>query len=398
LPSEPRDSKGSRQRQPLESHPLSAFCESSKLALPDNKSSLGRSGVRSASNRHEDGYTLDVIPGRESVYTAYSHPSIVPSPSIDGIRSCDNGVADYMDSRRFRFGLYEFDAAALELHREGALVRLQLQPAQALACLVERADQVVSRDDLRRAVWGDEVFVDFERGLNFCISQIRFALKDNSADPVYIRTVPKSGYQFIAPVQHLPVPAPGLSTKEAAPHSPFSARMATLAFALIALAVLASLAAYRFRAVRSTTQPPILAVLRFDNETGDPDIKSFSDALTDNVVEQLTSQSGGRYRVIGNAQIVRLPREQRDLNAIASSLHAGYVVLGQVQSNGAQVRILAHLIRLSDQTHIRVVRLDRPVTDRLALEYEAAHKIAAEFSAQLSTDPDRAASYSSASN
>ena len=75
----------------------------------------------------------------------------------------------------------------------------------------------------------------------------------------------------------------------------------------------------------------------------------FSDALTDNVVEQLTSESNSGYRVIGNAQILRLPREQRDLKAIASSLHAGYVVLCQVQTNGAQVRILAHLIRLSDR-------------------------------------------------
>jgi len=74
-----------------------------------------------------------------------------------------------MDSRRFRFGLFEFDAAALELRREGALVRLQSQPAQVLACLVECADQVVSLDALRKAVWGNETFVDFERGLNFCI-------------------------------------------------------------------------------------------------------------------------------------------------------------------------------------------------------------------------------------
>jgi TolB-like protein len=166
---------------------------------------------------------------------------------------------------------------------------------------------------------------------------------------------------------------------------------------LIALAALAFLA-HRFRSVQSATQPPILAVLRFDNETNDPGINSFSDALTDNVVEQLTSQSGGRYRVIGNAEIVRLPREQRDLKVIASSLHAGYVVLGQVQSNGTQVRILAHLIRLPDQTHIWVVRMDRPVTDRLGLEYEAAHEIAAAFSARMSTDPDRAASFSSTSN
>src|SRR5271169_4348926 len=98
-----------------------------------------------------------------------------------------------MGSGRFRFGLFEFDAAALELRRGGVLVRLQSQPAQALACLIERSDQVVSRDDLRSAVWGDNTFVDFEGGLNFCISQIRSALHDDSAQPVYVRTVPKSG-------------------------------------------------------------------------------------------------------------------------------------------------------------------------------------------------------------
>jgi len=318
------------------------------------------------------------------------HPFVAP-------RIVRQWLADHMDSRRFRFGLFEFDAAIFELRLEGALVRLQSQPAQVLACLVERADQVVSRDDLRKAVWGEETFVDFERGLNFCISQIRSALKDDPANPTYIRTVPKSGYQFIAPVQRIPTQAPESPKKEAAPYSPFTVRIAALAFLSIALVTLAILT-YRFRSVQSATQPPFLAVVRFDNETGDPGITSFSDALTDNIVEQLTSQSSGRYRVIGNAQILRLPREQRDLKAIASSLHAGYVVLGQVQSNGAQVRILAHLIRLSDQTHIWVVRMDRPVTDKLGLESEAAHKIAAEFSARMSTDPDRAASFSSANN
>jgi DNA-binding winged helix-turn-helix (wHTH) protein/TolB-like protein len=300
-----------------------------------------------------------------------------------------------MDSKRFRFGLFEFDAATLELRREGALVRLQLQPSQVLACLVERADQVVSRDDLHKVVWGNETFVDFERGLNFCISQIRYALKDDSADPTYIRTVPKSGYQFIAPVQNIPTQVPESLKKQAASHSPFTARIAALAFALIALVTLAFLA-YRFRSVQSATQPPILAVLRFDNETGDPGITSFSDALTDNVVEQLTSQSSGRYRVIGNAQILRLPREQRDLKAIAHSLNARYVVIGQVQSNGAQVRILAHLILLPDQTHIWVARMDRTLEDPLSLESEGAHKIAVEFSPRVLADPNRASSLPSA--
>lgn len=301
-----------------------------------------------------------------------------------------------MDAGRFRFGLFEFDAASFELRREGMLVRLQSQPAQVLAFLIKHADEIVSRDDLRKAVWGDKTFVDFEGGLNFCISQLRSVLQDDSARPVYIRTVPKSGYQFIAPVQHISMPWTEQPKIGDAKRRTFAGRKAALALALATLAVLAFLG-YRFRSIQNARRAPILAVLRFDNETADPRFTQISDALTDNVVEQLTSQSRGGYRVIGNAQILRLPREQRDLRAVASSLHAGYAVLGQVQAYGTQVRILAHLIRLSDQTHIWVVRMDRPLVDPLSFESEAASKIAAEFSARMSADPTRAASFPSAS-
>lgn len=301
-----------------------------------------------------------------------------------------------MAAGRFRFGLFEFDTASLELRREGVPVRLQSQPAQVLALLIERADQIVSRDDLRNAVWGAKTFVDFEGGLNFCVSQIRTALQDDAAQPVYIRTVPKGGYQFIAPVQRVSAQWPQQPKIRDARRWTFAKLQTSLALAL-ALAVLALLG-YRFGAVETASQVPILAVLRFDNETGDPRFVRFSDALTDNVVEQLTSQSQGGYRVIGNAQILRLPREQRDLKAIASSLRAEFVVLGQVQRNDTQIRILAHLIRLPDQTHIWVVRMDRPLADPLSLESEAASKIAAEFSARMSADPRRAASFPSASH
>ncbi|HEY4378699.1 MAG TPA: winged helix-turn-helix domain-containing protein [Acidobacteriaceae bacterium] len=83
------------------------------------------------------------------------------------------------------------------------LVRLQSQPAQVLTVLVTRAGQVVSREELYEAVWEAETFVDFERGLNFCIAQIRSAMGDDSTTPVYIRTIPRRGYQFIAPVERL---------------------------------------------------------------------------------------------------------------------------------------------------------------------------------------------------
>jgi TolB-like protein len=103
-------------------------------------------------------------------------------------------------------------------------------------------------------------------------------------------------------------------------------------------------------------------------------------------VEQLTSLSYRRYGVVGNAKILRLPRDQRDLRAISESIHARYVVLGQVQGDGSQTRILAHLIRLPDQTHLWVTRTDHSSADPLTVEMEAARKIAADFSQRVVKD------------
>jgi DNA-binding winged helix-turn-helix (wHTH) protein/TolB-like protein len=297
-----------------------------------------------------------------------------------------------MSSGRFRFGLFEFDVATRELRREGALLRLQSQPAQVLCSLVEHAGKVVSREELHRAVWGGETFVDFDRGLNFCIGQIRSVLGDDSATPRYVRTFPKRGYQFIAPVEPIGERIDGNfversdQTEAISMKRKFTLITAGLICAGLVLVTFSASAGYWLRSRQASKRRPIVAVLRFDNETSDPSMTRFSDGLTDDVVEQLTSLSRGRYEIIGNARILRLPRDQRDLNAIASSLHAGYVVLGQVQSAGAQVRILAHLIRLPDQTHLWVARMDRPVADPLSVESEAAQRVGAEFSERVVKD------------
>ena len=282
---------------------------------------------------------------------------------------------------RFRFGLFDLDGSTGELRREGALVRLQPQPAQLLRYLVERAGHVVSRDELRSAIWGDTTFVDFDRGLNFCISQVRSALRDDSAEPRFIRTVPKQGYQFIGPVEQIAGAAEANSAIPASPRNRLRARRIAVAGAVVVVAGLGALAAYWPRLTR--TSSAIVAVVRFDNETGDPGMDPISDGLTDSLVEQLTTASQGAYGVIGNARILRLPRDQRDLKEIAASLHATYVVLGQVQANGAQVRILAHLIHLPEQTHVWVVRMDQTVADPLGLQAEAAQRIAAAFSPRV---------------
>lgn len=288
---------------------------------------------------------------------------------------------------QFRFGLFEFDVERLELRRQGSVVHLQSQPSRVLAVLIQNSDRAVSREELRGAIWGQETFVDFERGLNFCISQIRFALGDDSTRPIFIRTFPKQGYQFIAPVERFPREPAAVENRKATPTGGTVKQRAAMAALVVVLLTVGSLAAEHWlRSRPGSKQPPVVAVVRFDNETDDANLTRFSDGLTDNVVERLTSLSDGRYGVIGNGRILRLPREQRDLKAIGDSLHAKYVVLGQVQSDGSQTRILAHLIRMPDQTHLWVVRADRTLTDPLGVESEVAQRIADQFSQRVAAD------------
>jgi Tol biopolymer transport system component/DNA-binding winged helix-turn-helix (wHTH) protein len=105
-----------------------------------------------------------------------------------------------------RFGDFELDLSRQTLCRRGIRLKLQNQPCQVLALLIQRAPQVVSRDEIRQHVWGDNVYIDVERNINFCIRQIRGVLLDNAAAPRFIETVPREGYRFIAPLQGIAEP------------------------------------------------------------------------------------------------------------------------------------------------------------------------------------------------
>ncbi len=102
---------------------------------------------------------------------------------------------------RIHFGAFELDAASAELRKDGHLIRLQPQAIQVLILLTEHAGQVVLRERIRESLWGQETFVDFDRGINFCVNQIRAALGENAEAPRYVETVPRRGYRFIAPVK-----------------------------------------------------------------------------------------------------------------------------------------------------------------------------------------------------
>src|ERR1035441_5674825 len=133
-----------------------------------------------------------------------------------------------------------------------------------------------------------------------------------------------------------------------------------------------------------TARPALrVAVARFDNDTGNKDYDRFADALTNSVAAELSAAAAGRYEVTGKAAILRVPRDRRDLAAIGSSLGVGYVVLGHVQRSPLGIRVLANLIRLPDQTYIRVASLERKVSDTKKMQAEIALSIADQFAPRL---------------
>lgn len=122
---------------------------------------------------------------------------------------------------RQRFGDYELDSHSGRLFRDGQPVKIQPQPLRVLGVLVEHAGEIVSREQLRTCIWGNATFVEFDQGLNYCIRQIRLALRDEVSEPVYIETLPKQGYRFIAPIAangHISPSAPPVIEDESHDH------------------------------------------------------------------------------------------------------------------------------------------------------------------------------------
>src|SRR5688500_12581759 len=116
----------------------------------------------------------------------------------------------------YRFGTFEFDSETGELRKNGRAIALEPQPAKALTLLLSKPDDVVTREELKGAVWGSETHVDFDRGIAYCISQVRTALGDNAENPRFIQTIPRVGLKFIAPA------APVAPVARAAPAATFN--------------------------------------------------------------------------------------------------------------------------------------------------------------------------------
>jgi DNA-binding winged helix-turn-helix (wHTH) protein/TolB-like protein len=263
----------------------------------------------------------------------------------------------------YHFGVFEFDAAGEGLRKNGRAASLEPQPARALALLLARAGEVVSREELRHAVWGGDTHVDFERGIAYCVSQVRTALGDSGENPRFVQTVPKQGFRFIAPVALVEG-----ATGSKGPKGPKGPKGGVLVVgAVVALAVLAAGAFLLIRAV----QPPVRAIVAvsvFDNETGLAEHDRLVAGLSDLVVERLTKLDPDRVAVVGNAAVLRQPRNIRNLQAIADNVTADYVLLGQLQRGETGLRFITHFIRLQDEAHLRANRLVMPDAGVAGLE------------------------------
>ena len=105
-----------------------------------------------------------------------------------------------------RFGSFELDLEAERLLKSGRTIRIQPQPFRLLCLLTNRPGLLVSREEIQAALWAGDTFVDFDQGVNFAIKQVRDALGDSAEDSLYVQTVPKRGYRFLAPVETGPEP------------------------------------------------------------------------------------------------------------------------------------------------------------------------------------------------
>jgi TolB-like protein/DNA-binding winged helix-turn-helix (wHTH) protein/Flp pilus assembly protein TadD len=292
---------------------------------------------------------------------------------------------------RLRFGVFEVDLRAGELRKNGARVRLQEQPFQVLAMLLEQPGETVTRDELRNRLWSAETFVDFDHGVNKAVNRIRDALGDSATSPRFVETVSRRGYRFIADVAVVegapvarsesrtgdPVPVEDVSVAPVTdpPSTPHVRRGHPWMITGLALALASIVVVW---ALQSRTSPPALlrslAVLPLENLSGDSSQEYFADGMTDELIATLGQISA--LRVISRTSVMPYKRARKPLPEIARELNVDALVEGTVLRAGSQVRITAQLIQARDDKHLWSDSYDGDLRDTLTLQNTVARAIA----------------------
>ncbi len=297
-----------------------------------------------------------------------------------------------------RFGDdFELDPQAYELRRAGSAVKLERIPLKILFLLSEHPGQLVSRERIVERVWGQGVHLDTDNSINGAVRKIRQVLGDSCEQPRFIQTVMGEGYRFMAPVQapgqaptepaevRAPVnpsaPDPAAVPSSAGPSPFLSFRLAVpLAIVAVLLVAIASYVAKRDIAATTPAAAPrsMLAVLPFENLTGDASQEYFSDGMTEEMIAKLGRMDPEHLGVIPRTSIMHYKGSRQPLDQIGRELGVQYIIEGSVRRDSQRVRITAELVRVTDQTHVWAREYDRGLKEIITVQDEIAQAISTE--------------------
>ncbi len=292
------------------------------------------------------------------------------------------------------FGPFVVDLRTGELTRNGGnRILLPDQPLRLLALLVRQPGVMVSRDDLRRELWADDTFVDFERSLNTAIKRLREVLGDSASAPRFIETLPRHGYRFIAPVEARgasatldnvaataasTVPAAEPDAAETSAAAPVRKRWlgtSTLVYGLAAAGVvILAVVGARSAAIRNGEPPPMIAVLPLKNLSVESDSEYFVDGLTDELIQNLSMIEGLGVRSRTSSFAFKT-RQAASIREVGELLEANLVLEGSVLREGQRLRVNAQLVRVSDDVSLWSGRFDREMKDIFAIQEEISRSI-----------------------
>jgi TolB-like protein/DNA-binding winged helix-turn-helix (wHTH) protein/Flp pilus assembly protein TadD len=312
-----------------------------------------------------------------------------------------------------RFGAFEADLSSGEVHKHGHKIKLQEQPFQVLVMLLERPGKVITREELRTRLWTADTFVDFDTGLNSAIKKLRDALGDSAEEPVYVETLPRRGYRFVAQLERQTVADVPCTQKESEASNKHAAepvlgavqsapgltrprpwwRKHWVAFvaSAVTLSALLGLAvgAWRGGLVRSAHAMGIesVAVLPLENMTGDPTQEYLVDGMTDALTTHLAQIRD--IRVISRTSAMRFKGVKRTLPEIAQELHVDAVVEGSVSRSDGVMHVNAQLIYAPGDRHIWARSYEGVQANLPTIESEIASDVARKIGVAMTPDSSR---------
>jgi len=298
-----------------------------------------------------------------------------------------------------RFGDFALNVRTGELSGVGsapaaagsAKVLLREQPFQILRILVERHGDIVTRQEIRQILWPNDTVVEFDRSINVAMAILRKALADDADHPTYIETLARRGYRLIAPVEwqkSSPADTPASVEGQISEREPGARKYSRKAAVIVASAVvLASIGYMSWRQLRDRTPQPsnriMLAVLPFENLTGDPNKEYLADGLTEQTISQLGRLNPNQLGVIARTSVMGYKHKDERLDQIGQDLSVQYVLENSLRQRPGLLRITSQLIRVKDQSHLWSHDYDYRAQDVLTVEDELAKAVAQEIQLRL---------------